>query len=64
MAGTVVIIIILAVIVPIAIIMTGLLFSGILGQILQRDVDKEHEGSELFELSKKDKFIWSYCFPK
>ncbi len=54
MAGTVVIIIILAVIVPIAIIMTGLLFSGILGQILQRDVDKEHGGSELFELSKKD----------
>ena len=54
MAGTVVIIILLAVIVPIAIIMTGLLFSGILGQILQRDVDKEHEGSELFELSKKD----------
>tara|TARA_B100000131_G_C18083807_1_gene599286 strand:+ start:289 stop:462 length:174 start_codon:yes stop_codon:yes gene_type:complete len=54
MVGTVVIIIILAVIVPIAIIMTGLLFSGILGQILQRDVDKEHEGSELFELSKKD----------
>ena len=54
MAGTVVIIIILAVVVPIAIIMTGLLFSGILGQILQRDVDKEHEGSELFELSKKD----------
>ncbi len=54
MAGTVVIIIILAVIVPIAIIMTGLLFSGILGQILQKDVDKEHEGSELFELSKRD----------
>ena len=54
MVGTVVIIILLAVIVPIAIIMTGLLFSGILGQILQRDVDKEHEGSELFELSKKD----------
>ena len=54
MAGTVIIIIILAVIVPIAIIMTGLLFSGILGQILQRDVDKEHEGSELFELSKND----------
>ena len=54
MAGTVVIIIILAVIVPIAIIMTGLLFSGILGQILQKDVDREHEGSELFELSKRD----------
>ena len=35
MAGTVVIIIILAVIVPIEIIMTGLLFSGVLGLILQ-----------------------------
>ena len=54
MAGTVVIIIILAVVVPIAIIMTGLLFSGILGHILQKDVDREHEGSELFELSRKD----------
>ncbi len=54
MAGTVVIIIILSVLVPVAIIMTGLLFSGILGTILQKDVDKEHEGSELFELSRKD----------
>tara|TARA_B100000287_G_scaffold33068_2_gene30719 strand:+ start:16482 stop:16655 length:174 start_codon:yes stop_codon:yes gene_type:complete len=54
MAGTVVIIIILSVLVPIAIIMTGLLFSGILGTILQKDVDREHEGSELFELSRKD----------
>ena len=54
MAGTVVIIIILAVIVPIAIIMTGRLFSGVLGHILQKDVDRKHEGSELFELSRKD----------
>ena len=54
MAGTVVIIIILAVVVPIAIIMTGLLFSGVLGHILQKDVDRKHEGSELFELSRKD----------
>ena len=54
MAGTVVIIIILSVLVPVAIIMTGLLFSGILGTILQKDVDREHEGSELFELSRKD----------
>ena len=54
MVGTVAIIIILSVLVPVAIIMTGLLFSGILGTILQKDVDKEHEGSELFELSRKD----------
>ncbi|MFL2696938.1 MAG: hypothetical protein ACJ0F6_00600 [Acidimicrobiales bacterium] len=54
MAGTVIIIIILAVVFPVAIIMTGLLFSGVLGHILQKDVDQEHEGSELFELSRKD----------
>jgi hypothetical protein len=34
--------------------MTGLLFSGILGNILQKDVDTENEGTELLELSKKD----------
>ena len=54
MVGTVAIIIILSVLVPVAIIMPGLLFSGILGTILQKDVDREHEGSELFELSRKD----------
>tara|TARA_B100000902_G_C26755025_1_gene642842 strand:- start:100 stop:273 length:174 start_codon:yes stop_codon:yes gene_type:complete len=54
MAGTVIIIIILSVVVPVSIIMTGLLFSGILGTILQKNVDREHEGSELYELSRKD----------
>jgi hypothetical protein len=54
MAGTVIIIIILSVVVPVSIIMTGLLFSGILGAILQKNVDREHEGSELYELSRKD----------
>ena len=54
MAGTVIIIIILAVVFPVAIIMTGFLFSGVLGHIHQKDVDQEHEGSELFELSRKD----------
>ncbi len=54
MAGTVIIIIILSVVVPVSIIMTGLLFSGILGNILQKNVDREHEGSELYELSRKD----------
>ena len=54
MAGTVVIIIILSVLVPVAIIMTGLLFSGNLGTILQKDVDREPAGSELFEVSRKD----------
>ncbi len=54
MTGTAIIIVLLLVIVPVAIIMSGLLASGVLGQILQKDVDSRHEGSELFEISRKD----------
>ena len=54
MIGTVVIIILLIVIVPVSIIMTGLLFSGLLGTILQKDVDGENQGTELYDLSQKD----------
>ncbi|MEC8974182.1 MAG: hypothetical protein VX725_00310 [Actinomycetota bacterium] len=54
MTGTAIIIVLLLVIVPVAIIMSGLLASGVLGQILQKDVDSHHEGSELFEISRKD----------
>jgi len=34
--------------------MTGLIFSGLLGRTIQKDVDSENEGTELLELSKKD----------
>ena len=54
MTGTVIIIVLLLVVVPVAIIMSGLLASGVLGQLLQKDVDSNHEGSELFEISQKD----------
>ena len=54
MTGTVIIIILLIVIVPVSIIMTGLLFSGLLGMVLQKEVDKENQGTELYELSQKD----------
>lgn len=54
MIGTVVIIILLIVIVPVSIIMTGLLFSGLLGTILQKEVDGENQGTELYDLSRKD----------
>ena len=54
MIGTVVIIILLIVIVPVSIIMTGLLFSGLLGTILQKEVDGETQGTELYDLSQKD----------
>ena len=54
MIGTVGIIILLIVIVPVSIIMTGLLFSGLLGTILQKEVDGENQGTELYDLSQKD----------
>jgi len=54
MTGTVIIIILLIVIVPVSIIMTGLLFSGLLGMVLQKEVDKENQGTELYELSQMD----------
>tara|TARA_B110000014_G_C19868111_1_gene449513 strand:- start:556 stop:729 length:174 start_codon:yes stop_codon:yes gene_type:complete len=54
MGGTIVIIILLVILIPVSIIMTGLIFSGVLGNILQKSVDRENEGNELLELSKKD----------
>ena len=54
MIGTIVIIISLIVIVPVSIIMTGLLFSGLLGTVLQKEVDTENQGTELYDLSQKD----------
>ena len=53
MIGTIVIIILLIVIVPVSIIMTGLLFSGLLGTVLQKEVDTEKQGAELYDLSQK-----------
>ena len=54
MIGTLVIIVLLVVLVPVSIIMTGLIFSGLLGSIIQKNVDADNEGTELLELSKKD----------
>ena len=54
MIGTIVIIILLIVNVPVSIIMTGLLFSGLLGTVLQKEVDTENQGTELYDLSQKD----------
>ena len=54
MIGTIVIIILLIVLVPVSIIMTGLLLSGLLGTVLQKEVDTENQGTELYDLSQKD----------
>ena len=53
MGGTVVIIILLTVVVPVMIIMSGLAASAALGFVLKKDVDDQHEGSELLALSEQ-----------
>ena len=53
MGGTVVIIILLAAVVPVMIIMSGLVAAGLLGWVLKKDVDLDHQGSELLELSER-----------
>ena len=52
MGGTVVIIVLLTVIVPVAVMMTGLVASALLGFVLKKDVDAQFEGHELLELSQ------------
>ncbi len=53
MAGTVIMIVILVLGVPIAISVSALLASALFGWLLKSDVDAQHEGSELLELSER-----------
>jgi hypothetical protein len=49
MAGPVTIIIVLVVALPVAVLMSGGIASGLLGWLVKSDVDKSHEGSELLK---------------
>ena len=49
MAGAIVIVLVL-VLIPVTVLMSGAVLSGILGQFLVRDAEARHEGSELLEL--------------
>lgn len=53
MGGTVVMIILLVVVVPVAIFLTGFIASALLGYVLKTDVDAQFEGSELLDLSER-----------
>lgn len=53
MAGTVVIIVVLSVVVPVVIIMSGLIAAALLGSVIKNDVDTQHTGSELLDLSER-----------
>ena len=51
MVGTIVIIVVLL-LAPIAILMSSTAFVGVFSALLNRDVDKTHEGSELLDLAE------------
>lgn len=50
MAGAVAIVLVLLVVIPVAVMMSGALVAAIIGFVLQRDGDARYEGSELLEL--------------
>ena len=51
MAGAVAIVIVLLLL-PVLVLMSGAIASAILGEALTRDADARHEGSELVELNR------------
>ena len=51
MAGAVAIVIVLLLL-PVLVLMSGAIASAILGETLTRDADARHEGSELVELNR------------
>jgi hypothetical protein len=51
--GTVVMIVVLVLVIPVGIIMSGAIVSAVLGMLLKRDNDLTHAGTELHELSQR-----------
>ena len=54
MIGAVLMILLLVVVMPVGILMSGALAAALLGGLLKKDVDNAHEGSELLALSETD----------
>ncbi len=57
MGGAVIMIILLGVVMPIAILMSGALAAAVIGGLVKKDVDKSHEESELLELSESNPWL-------
>lgn len=54
MAGAVLMILLLVVVMPVGILMSGAFVAALFGGILKKDADTRHEGSELLALSETD----------
>ena len=51
MIGAVIIVIVLVIALPVAVLMSGAVASGLLGFFLRKDVETTHEGSELIGIN-------------
>ena len=51
MVGVVIIGLVLVVVIPVGVMVSGAVASAILGALLTRDTDRQHAGSELVDLS-------------
>jgi hypothetical protein len=51
MPGAAIFVVILVIVIPVAVCMTGAVVAGILGWSLKDNGEKEHEGSELLDLN-------------
>ncbi len=49
-------IVVLVVVIPVGILMSGALGAFALGRLLKRDADERHEGSELLEVSEANPY--------
>ena len=56
MLGAVLMIILLVVVIPVGILVSGAVVASLLGGLLKRDVDAAHEGSELLEVSETNSY--------
>ncbi len=56
MLGAVLMIILLVVVMPVGILVSGAVVASLLGGLLKRDVDAAHEGSELLEVSETNPY--------
>lgn len=52
MLGPIIIVAVLVVALPVAVLMSGGIAAGLLGFLVNDDVDRSHEGSELLETNR------------
>lgn len=55
MAGTIIMIVLLVIAMPVAILISGAVGAALLGGLVNLDNDRSHEGTELYDLTYPDR---------